>query len=129
MVYAHLLKISENQHALSAAWAFVQMWISTSHLCMELTITCIFIQKWRSNLIRILTNSSGAHDTAEAKTSHGSTLLGDSLVHDIEHLIREGAEVGVEGVDALVSRAQDGVGVLHDPERRLELQVRGYIAR
>lgn len=53
-------------------------------------------------------------------------LRPDSLVHDIEHLVREGAKVAVEGVDALVACAQDGVGVLHYLERPLEPQVCSY---
>ena len=47
----------------------------------------------------------------------------DPLVHNVEHLVGQGAEVGFEGVDALVARAQDGIGVLDDLERRLEPEV------
>lgn len=58
------------------------------------------------------------------ETSGG--LRPDSLVHNVEHLVGQGAEVGVERVDALVARAQDGVRVLHDLERRLEPEVGSY---
>jgi hypothetical protein len=47
-------------------------------------------KKWCSNLIRISANSSGAHNTTEAERANGSTIVPDSLVHDIEHLIRKG---------------------------------------
>jgi hypothetical protein len=49
-----------------------------------------------------------------------------SLVHNVEHLICQGAEVGIERVDWLVARAQDGVGVFDYLEWRFEPEVRSY---
>jgi hypothetical protein len=49
-----------------------------------------------------------------------------SLVHNVEHLIGQGAEVVIERVDAFVARAQDGIGVFDYLEWRFEPEVRSY---
>ena len=60
-------------------------------------------KEWHSTLTRISSNRSAHANRKPQQRNAHMTQTPDSLVHNVEHLVSEAAEVVIEGIDALVA--------------------------